>query len=84
MIGIATDHCVKATSVDAARAGFATTVLLPFTAGVSTATIESALVQMQEAGVQLIGRDEASSEEDSNAGELPRESSVDVSDVGIH
>jgi nicotinamidase/pyrazinamidase len=84
VIGIATDHCVKATAIDAARAGFATTVLLPFTAGVSTATIESALVQMQEAGVQLIGRDEASSEEDSNAGELPRESSVDVSDVGIH
>ncbi|XGU20734.1 isochorismatase family protein [Rhodococcus sp. 3Y1] len=84
VIGIATDHCVKATAVDAARAGFATTVLLPFTAGVSTATIESALVQMREAGVQLIGRDEASSQEDSNAGELPRESSVDVSDVGIH
>ncbi|UEL31266.1 nicotinamidase [Rhodococcus sp. C1] len=84
VIGIATDHCVKATAVDAARAGFATTVLLPFTAGVSTATIESALVQMREAGVQLIGRDEASPEEDSNAGELPRESSVDVSDVGIH
>lgn len=49
VIGIATDHCVKATAIDAARAGFATTVLLPFTAGVSTATIESALVQMQEA-----------------------------------
>ena len=34
--------------------------------------------------LQLIGRDEASSQEDSNAGEPPRESSVDVSDVGIH
>ncbi|MFE5646097.1 isochorismatase family protein [Rhodococcus sp. NPDC056516] len=84
VIGIATDHCVKATAIDAARAGFGTTVLLPFTAGVSTATIESALVQMREAGVQLIGRDEAASEEDSIAGGLPRESSVDVSDVGIH
>lgn len=84
VIGIATDHCVKATAIDAARAGFGTTVLLPFTAGVSTATIETALVQMLEAGVLLVGRDEASSEEDVDANEGSRSQAVGVSDVGIH
>lgn len=84
VIGIATDHCVKATAIDAARAGFGTTVLLPFTAGVSTATIETALVQMREAGVLLVGRDEASSEEGADATEGSRSQAVDVSDVGIH
>lgn len=84
VIGIATDHCVKATAIDAARAGFGTTVLLPFTAGVSTATIETALVQMREAGVLLVGRDEASSEEGVDANEGSRSQAVGVSDVGIH
>ncbi|MCD2105178.1 nicotinamidase [Rhodococcus erythropolis] len=84
VIGIATDHCVKATAIDAARAGFGTTVLLPFTAGVSTATIETALVQMREAGVLLVGRDEASSEDGVDANEGSRSQAVGVSDVGIH
>ncbi|MEU4739384.1 isochorismatase family protein [Actinosynnema sp. NPDC023658] len=34
VVGIATDHCVRATALDAASAGFATTVLLDLTAGV--------------------------------------------------
>ena len=34
VVGIATDHCVRATALDAARAGFATRVLLDLTAGV--------------------------------------------------
>ena len=33
--GIATDHCVRATALDAVREGFATTVLLDLTAGVA-------------------------------------------------
>src|ERR1700760_1878728 len=33
VVGIATDHCVRATALDAARAGFATTVLTALTAG---------------------------------------------------
>ena len=32
--GIATDHCVRATALDAAREGFTTRVLLDLTAGV--------------------------------------------------
>ncbi|GAA1816651.1 nicotinamidase [Luedemannella flava] len=53
VVGIATDHCVKATALDAAKAGFTTTVLLPLTAAVSPTTRESALTTMRSAGVTL-------------------------------
>jgi nicotinamidase/pyrazinamidase len=56
VVGIATDHCVRATAIDAAREGFATTVLLELTAGVAAATTDDALQQMSEAGVQLVGQ----------------------------
>jgi nicotinamidase/pyrazinamidase len=55
VVGIATDHCVRATALDAARHGFATTVRLELTAGVARATVESALKELREAGVTLIG-----------------------------
>jgi nicotinamidase/pyrazinamidase len=55
VVGIATDHCVRATALDAARAGFATTVLLDLTAGVARETTDRALGQLQDAGVTLIG-----------------------------
>jgi nicotinamidase/pyrazinamidase len=55
VVGIATDHCVRATALDAVREGFATRVLLPLTAGVSAATTEAALDQLRTAGVQLEG-----------------------------
>ena len=55
VVGIATDHCVRATAVDAARLGFATTVRLDLTAGVAAATVESALDDMRAAGVALVG-----------------------------
>ena len=35
VVGIATDHCVRATALDAVAEGFATTVLLELTAGVA-------------------------------------------------
>ncbi|SHH01358.1 nicotinamidase/pyrazinamidase [Jatrophihabitans endophyticus] len=53
--GIATDHCVRATALDAARAGFVTTVRLDLTAGVAPATVERALAELREAGVALVG-----------------------------
>ena len=56
VVGIATDHCVRATALDAARSGFATTVLLGLTAGVAPATTETALRGMSGAGVVLVGR----------------------------
>jgi nicotinamidase/pyrazinamidase len=55
VVGIATDHCVRATALDAASAGFATTVLLDLTAGVSAASTVSALDQLRAAGVTLTG-----------------------------
>ena len=55
IVGIATDHCVRATAVDAAGAGFTTTVLLNLTAGVARSTTDAALEQLREAGVRLVG-----------------------------
>ncbi|MEW1839415.1 isochorismatase family protein [Nonomuraea angiospora] len=43
VVGIATDHCVKATALDGARAGFAVRVLLDYTAGVAADTTRTAL-----------------------------------------
>jgi nicotinamidase/pyrazinamidase len=54
--GIATDHCVRATALDAARAGYATTVRLDLTAGVAPATTAKALEELASAGVTLVGR----------------------------
>jgi nicotinamidase/pyrazinamidase len=54
VVGIATDHCVRATALDAARAGFATTVLLGLTAGVAPQTTVAALEQLRAAGVTVV------------------------------
>lgn len=56
VVGIATDHCVRATGLDAARAGFRTKVLLDLTAGVAAATTEAALDELRSAGVELTGK----------------------------
>lgn len=56
VVGIATDHCVRATAVDAVREGFRTQVLLDLTAGVAAETTERALEEMREAGVELSGK----------------------------
>jgi nicotinamidase/pyrazinamidase len=55
VVGIATDHCVRATAIDGAREGFVTTVLLGLTAGVAPGTVEAALEQLSGAGVALVG-----------------------------
>ncbi|WP_328464543.1 isochorismatase family protein [Streptomyces sp. NBC_00448] len=55
VVGIATDHCVRATALDSAREGFRTRVLLDLTAGVAADTTRQALVQLGEAGVELRG-----------------------------
>jgi nicotinamidase/pyrazinamidase len=55
VVGIATDHCVRATALDAVREGFGTTVLLDLTAGVARPTTEDALAQLRDAGVHLVG-----------------------------
>ena len=55
VVGIATDHCVRATALDARREGFETTVLLDLTAGVARSTTDAALVELEDAGVRLVG-----------------------------
>ncbi|MDF6062773.1 MULTISPECIES: isochorismatase family protein [Streptomyces] len=56
IVGIATDHCVRATALDAAREGFATHVLLDLTAGVAEGTTARALEELRTAGVELSGK----------------------------
>ncbi|MDF9813455.1 isochorismatase family protein [Streptomyces sp. SPB162] len=56
VVGIATDHCVRATALDAARQGFTTHVLLDLTAGVAPASTERALAELLAAGVRLTGK----------------------------
>ena len=51
--GIATDHCVRATALDAAAEGFRTRVLTALCAGVAPETTEAALVAMRDAGVDV-------------------------------
>ena len=55
VVGIATDHCVRATALDAAANGFDAAVLLELTAGVAPGTVAAALEQMRSAGVTLLG-----------------------------
>jgi nicotinamidase/pyrazinamidase len=55
VVGIATDYCVRATALDAAKQGFATRVLLDLTAGVDPNTVAEAVGEMAAAGVELVG-----------------------------
>jgi nicotinamidase/pyrazinamidase len=54
VVGLATDHCVRATAVDAVAQGFGARVLLPLVAGVAPGTTAAALVSLGEAGVDLV------------------------------
>jgi nicotinamidase/pyrazinamidase len=55
VVGLATDHCVRATALDARSEGFQTRVLLDLTAGVAPNTTEAALGQLRGVGVRLTG-----------------------------
>ncbi|MFE0156086.1 isochorismatase family protein [Nonomuraea sp. NPDC059007] len=55
VVGIATDHCVRATALDAVKHGLAVTVLLDLTAGVARATTDKAIADLTEAGANLRG-----------------------------
>ncbi len=56
VVGIATDHCVRATALDAVSEGYSTRVLLDLTAGVAPGTTERALAQLLDAGAELVGK----------------------------
>lgn len=49
--GIATDHCVRATALDARAAGFGVRLLVDLCAGVAPETTAAAMAEMQAAGV---------------------------------
>ena len=51
--GIATDYCVRATALDAARAGFETSVLVGLTAAVAPDRLEPVLAEWSAAGVAV-------------------------------
>ena len=53
VVGLATDHCVRATALDAVAAGFDTTVLLEHCAGVAPETTDAAMAELVSAGVTL-------------------------------
>ncbi|WP_432558426.1 isochorismatase family protein [Granulicoccus sp. GXG6511] len=53
--GIATDHCVRATALDAAEAGLRTTVLLGLTAAVSPERVPDIQVLFSERGIATEG-----------------------------
>jgi nicotinamidase/pyrazinamidase len=51
--GLATDHCVRATALDAVSNGFGTRVLLDLCAGVSPESTTRAVAEMRAAGVGI-------------------------------
>ena len=53
VVGLAFDHCVRATALDAAKEGFTTKVLVGFTASVANDTAAAARVELRGAGVIL-------------------------------
>ncbi|MGI5502481.1 isochorismatase family protein [Lentzea sp. CA-135723] len=53
VVGIATDHCVRATALDAQRNGFRTTVLVDLTAAVAQTTRDAAVEELLAAGVRV-------------------------------
>ncbi|ALV45890.1 nicotinamidase [Arthrobacter alpinus] len=53
VVGIATEHCVRATALDAVNAGYNTTVLRDYVAGINDDAAEEALEELEDAGVDL-------------------------------
>ncbi len=55
VVGIATSYCVRATAIDAVKAGFATRVLAPLTADVDPAATHETLEALRRSGVTIAG-----------------------------
>lgn len=54
VVGLATDHCVRQTAEDAAKARLATRVLVDLTAGVGEESTAAALEALRAAGVDVV------------------------------
>jgi len=55
VVGIATDYCVRATALDAAKAGLRTRVLLDLTAGVAAESTAAAVADLRSADIEIVG-----------------------------
>ncbi|MGC5048823.1 isochorismatase family protein [Micrococcus porci] len=53
VVGIATDHCVRATVLDALEAGYDVTVRTDLVVGVDADASDAALAEMEDAGAEL-------------------------------
>ncbi|YAL82412.1 isochorismatase family protein [Dermacoccaceae bacterium W4C1] len=53
VVGIATDHCVRATALDAVSHGFGCRVLTGLTAGVAPESSQAALAELRDAGAEI-------------------------------
>jgi nicotinamidase/pyrazinamidase len=53
VVGIATEHCVRATALDAVNAGYTTTVLRDYIAGIDEDAAEEALEELEDAGIEV-------------------------------
>jgi len=58
-VGIATDHCVRASALDAIAHGVHVRVLIDLIAGVGAESSEAALAELAHAGAELISSDSA-------------------------
>lgn len=56
VVGIATDYCVRASSLDALAQGLKVRVITSLTAGVSSQSSEAAIDEMVDAGAQVLAR----------------------------
>jgi nicotinamidase/pyrazinamidase len=54
VVGFATDHCVKATALDARALGLSVAVALDLCAGVDPVTTRAAIDEMTEAGIAMV------------------------------
>ena len=54
VVGIATDHCDRATALDAVNSGFATRLLVDLTVGVAPESTARAIDEMAQAGVEIL------------------------------
>ena len=54
VVGIATDHCVRASALDAKQLGLNTRVITSLTAGVDARTTEAAIDEMVDCGVLVV------------------------------
>jgi nicotinamidase/pyrazinamidase len=54
VVGIATDHCVLASALDANRLGLNVRVISSLTAGVSPSTTEAAIDKLIDSGVEVV------------------------------